>query len=127
MARTSWFDDTAKHPVIQEKVEKLESFTSALADGVVKLRYAKAGEKARRSWAVIAALPDRAATIGADAGKPALCTAELTVSVDDACRVSATLISRTATAVPEPPRTSSGTEQTTAILTALPVLAGIHG
>jgi hypothetical protein len=35
MARTSWFDDTAKHPVIQEKVEKLESFTSALADGVV--------------------------------------------------------------------------------------------
>ena len=36
MARTSWFDDTAKHPVIQEKVEKLESFTSALADGVVE-------------------------------------------------------------------------------------------
>jgi hypothetical protein len=35
MARTSWFDDTATHPVIQEKVEKLESFTSALADGVV--------------------------------------------------------------------------------------------
>jgi hypothetical protein len=35
MARTSWFDDTAKHPMIQEKVEKLESFTSALADGVV--------------------------------------------------------------------------------------------
>jgi hypothetical protein len=35
MARTSWFDDTAKHTVIQDKVEKLESFTSALADGVV--------------------------------------------------------------------------------------------
>ena len=35
MARTSWFDDTAKHPMIQERVEKLESFTSALADGVV--------------------------------------------------------------------------------------------
>jgi hypothetical protein len=35
MARTSWFDDTATHPMIQEKVEKLESFTSALADGVV--------------------------------------------------------------------------------------------
>jgi hypothetical protein len=35
MARASWFDDTAKHPAIQEKVEKLESFTSALADGVV--------------------------------------------------------------------------------------------
>ena len=35
MARTSWFDDNAKHPVIQEQVEKLESFTSALADGVI--------------------------------------------------------------------------------------------
>jgi hypothetical protein len=35
MARTSWFDDTSTHSIIQEKVEKLESFTSALADGVV--------------------------------------------------------------------------------------------
>jgi hypothetical protein len=35
MARTSWFDDKAEHPVIQEQLEKLESFTSALADGVV--------------------------------------------------------------------------------------------
>jgi hypothetical protein len=35
MARTSWFDDKAEHPVIQEHLEKLESFTSALADGVV--------------------------------------------------------------------------------------------
>ena len=35
MARASWFDDTAKHPIIQEKLEKLDSFTSALADGVV--------------------------------------------------------------------------------------------
>jgi hypothetical protein len=35
MARTNWFDDTSTHPMIQEKVEKLESFTSALADGVV--------------------------------------------------------------------------------------------
>jgi hypothetical protein len=35
MSRTSWFDDAAKHPMIQEKVETLESFTSALADGVV--------------------------------------------------------------------------------------------
>lgn len=35
MARTSWFDDKATHPVIQEKVTKLESFTSAMADGVV--------------------------------------------------------------------------------------------
>ena len=35
MARTSWFDDKATHPVIQEKVSKLESFTAAMADGVV--------------------------------------------------------------------------------------------
>jgi hypothetical protein len=35
MARTSWFDDKSVHPLIQEQVSKLESFTSALADGVV--------------------------------------------------------------------------------------------
>jgi hypothetical protein len=35
VARTSWFDDKATHPVIQEKVTKLESFTNAMADGIV--------------------------------------------------------------------------------------------
>ena len=35
MPRTSWFDDTNAHPLIQEQVSKLESFTTALADGVV--------------------------------------------------------------------------------------------
>lgn len=35
MARTSWFDEKAEHEGIQEKAQKLESFTSALADGVV--------------------------------------------------------------------------------------------
>ena len=35
MARTSWFDDKAEHPVIHERISKLETFTSALADGVV--------------------------------------------------------------------------------------------
>ena len=35
MARTSWFDDKAEHPAIQERVSELESFTSALADGVI--------------------------------------------------------------------------------------------
>ena len=35
MARTSWFDERAEHPVIQEQLAKLESFTSAMADGVV--------------------------------------------------------------------------------------------
>ena len=35
MARTSWFDDKAEHPLIDEQVRKLESFTSAIADGIV--------------------------------------------------------------------------------------------
>jgi len=35
MPRTSWFDETNEHPLIQEQVSKLESFTTALADGVV--------------------------------------------------------------------------------------------
>src|SRR5262245_53737857 len=33
--RASWFDDKAEHPAIQERLSKLESFTSAMADGVV--------------------------------------------------------------------------------------------
>jgi hypothetical protein len=35
VARISWFDDKAEHPMIQEQISKLDSFTSALADGVV--------------------------------------------------------------------------------------------
>ena len=35
MARTSWFDDKSEHPMIQEQARHLESFTNALADGVV--------------------------------------------------------------------------------------------
>ena len=35
MARTSWFDEKAEHEGIQEKAQKLETFTNALADGVV--------------------------------------------------------------------------------------------
>jgi len=35
VARTSWFDEKAEHEAIQERATKLESFTSALADGVV--------------------------------------------------------------------------------------------
>ena len=35
MARTSWFDEDAQHPLIHDQIEKLESFTSALADGQV--------------------------------------------------------------------------------------------
>jgi hypothetical protein len=44
MARTSWFDDKAEHPLIHEQVNKLESFTTALADGVVERRELEAQE-----------------------------------------------------------------------------------
>jgi len=33
--RTSWFDERAEHPAIQEQVQKLESFTNAMADGMI--------------------------------------------------------------------------------------------
>ncbi len=36
MARTGWFDEHAEHPAVLQQVEKLESFTSALADGIVE-------------------------------------------------------------------------------------------
>ena len=35
MSNTSWFDERAEHPTLHDRVEKLESFTSAMADGVV--------------------------------------------------------------------------------------------
>ena len=35
MPRSSWFDEKSEVPLIQEQVSKLESFTSALADGIV--------------------------------------------------------------------------------------------
>ena len=35
MARTRWFDERAEVPTLHERVEKLESFTAAMADGVV--------------------------------------------------------------------------------------------
>ena len=44
MARTSWFDDKAEHEAIQDRVSRLESFTSALADGVVSKQELSAQE-----------------------------------------------------------------------------------
>lgn len=35
MSRVSWFDEKAGHEAIQDRVNKLDSFTSALADGVI--------------------------------------------------------------------------------------------
>jgi len=45
VARTSWFDEKAQHEGIQEKAQKLESFTSALADGVVSKQELEGQEK----------------------------------------------------------------------------------
>jgi hypothetical protein len=57
MARTSWFDDTAQHPLIHERVEKLDSFTSALADGRVS-KQELSGQEARLVAAMKALEPD---------------------------------------------------------------------
>jgi hypothetical protein len=38
VARTSWFDDKAGHEAIQDRVRHLDSFTSALADGVISAK-----------------------------------------------------------------------------------------
>ena len=46
MARSSWFDDNAEHPVIQERVNNLDSFTSAMADGIVSKKEVE-GQEAR--------------------------------------------------------------------------------
>jgi predicted transcriptional regulator len=46
MARASWFDDRSEHPLIHEQISKLESFTTALADGVVS-RQELAGQEQR--------------------------------------------------------------------------------
>lgn len=46
MARSSWFDDKAEHPVIQERVNNLDSFTSAMADGIVSKKEVE-GQEAR--------------------------------------------------------------------------------
>ena len=54
MARTSWFDEKAEHPAIQDQLTKLESFTSALADGVVSTDELKGQE--RRLMAAMRAL-----------------------------------------------------------------------
>ena len=45
MARTSWFDDKAEHPIIQEQLSKLDSFTNAMADGVVEKKELDAQEQ----------------------------------------------------------------------------------
>jgi predicted transcriptional regulator len=45
MERASWFDEKTEHPAIQEQMSKLDSFTTALADGVVSKQELSAQEK----------------------------------------------------------------------------------
>ena len=45
MARTSWFDEKAEYPIIQEEVNKLQAFTDAMADGVVEKQELAAQEQ----------------------------------------------------------------------------------
>ena len=57
MARTSWFDEDAQHPLIHEQIEKLESFTTALADGQVS-KQELAGQEQRLVSVLKALEPD---------------------------------------------------------------------
>ena len=45
MARTSWFDENADLPIIHEQVDKLQSFTEAMADGIVEKKELEAQEQ----------------------------------------------------------------------------------
>jgi hypothetical protein len=45
VARVSWFDDKAGTEQIQDRVRNLESFTNALADGVISAQELDAQEK----------------------------------------------------------------------------------
>ena len=45
MARTSWFDEKAGHEAIQDRVRHLDSFTNALADGVITSKELDVQEK----------------------------------------------------------------------------------
>ena len=45
MARTGWFDEKAEYPIIQEEVNKLQSFTSAMADGIIEKKELDAQEQ----------------------------------------------------------------------------------
>ena len=45
MNRMSWFDEQSEYPIIHDQVNKLRTFTDALADGVVEKRELDAQEQ----------------------------------------------------------------------------------
>jgi hypothetical protein len=57
VARTSWFDDEDL-PVIEEQVQKLESFTQAMADGSIE-----AAELERQQDALVAVMKEVEASL----------------------------------------------------------------
>jgi hypothetical protein len=74
MARTSWFDDKAGHEAIQDRVRHLDSFTSALADGVITSQELDGQEKR-----LVAAMKDVEALLNDDQhGKTTTLLVELT-------------------------------------------------
>ncbi len=58
MARISWFDDETEIPVIHEQAAKLESFTQAMADGVIEQK-----ELERQQESVVAAMREVEGTL----------------------------------------------------------------
>jgi predicted transcriptional regulator len=45
MSRMSWFEEHAEHPAVLQQVQKLESFSNALADGVVEKKELESQER----------------------------------------------------------------------------------
>ena len=85
--------------VLAVRCGSIEVTARPLAGGVVQLRYAEIGAPARRSWAIVGPLDaDPDARFGGDASSAAVCTAAMTVRIDDACRVRATLTDGTVVA-----------------------------
>jgi alpha-glucosidase len=68
---------------------ELEVAVRPLVDGIVRLRY---GAPGRRSFAVVGDLAvDREARFGGEGGAATVCTATMSVTIDERCRVRATL------------------------------------
>jgi len=45
MARTSWLDEQTEEPLIAEHVQRLKTFTDALADGIIESQELEAQEQ----------------------------------------------------------------------------------
>ena len=51
--RASWFDEKTDYPIIHDQVQKLQTFTDALADGIVEKR-----ELAEQEQRLVAAMKE---------------------------------------------------------------------